>query len=155
MDKRKFNGGSRKGAGRKKGSGISGAIKKHVDNLMNEMLKDDILKTEIKRDLLQMSITEGWIYIIKDNSTNNIKIGVTQKENPKQRLSQYTSHNMNIDLLYIDNVSDCYEIENRIHLAISDKQIKGDWFSLSSEDVLGLLRLICEIKHKNIFNGRW
>ena len=156
MDKRVNNGGgSRLGAGRKKGTGLSGAIKKCVDNLMVEMLNDEFIKEKINKDLIQLSLTDGWIYVIKDNKTNLIKIGITQKENPKQRLSQYLSHNMDIKLLFIDNVNDCFSVEDNIHQRISDKQIKGDWFNLSTEDVLGVFRIISESKYKKCFNGRW
>lgn len=154
-DGRKNHGGSRKGSGRKKGSGISNEIKKCVDNLMHEMLSNDLIKNQINKDLKQISLISGWIYIIKDNDTNLIKIGITQKENPKHRLSQYLSHNMNIKLLFIERVDDCFNIENEIHDSISNKKIKGDWFSLSSCDVLLILRMISEYKYKKCFNGRW
>ena len=54
MDKRRFNkGGSRKGAGRKKGSGFSNLLKKYVDEFMNELLKDDKVKSKIQKRCYQ------------------------------------------------------------------------------------------------------
>ena len=155
MDKRKNNGGVRSGSGRKKGSGLSGAIKKHVDSFMLRMIEDEEIKPLLIKSLIQLSITEGWIYIIKDNKTGHIKIGATQKENPKQRLSHYSSHNMDISLLYIDKVNDCYEIETRVHESYLDNNIKGEWYCLTENDILGVLRLVSEFKYKKIFNGRW
>ena len=156
-DGRKNNGGHSTGsnAGRKKGSVISAMIKKCVDNLMEDMLSKDLIREKIKTDLIKMSLNNGWIYVIKDNQTKLTKIGITQKDNAKQRLSTYSSHNMDIKLLFIDKVQDCFSLENNIHERISDKRIKGDWFKLSSDEIIGLFRIISEYKHKSIFNGRW
>ena len=52
MDKRKNNGGARKGAGRKKGIGLTSEILgKHCYNFMVELLKDDAIKTKAIKQL--------------------------------------------------------------------------------------------------------
>lgn len=153
MDKRKFNGGSRKGAGRKKGSGLSGKIKSYVDDFMLELLKDNDIKNQINRDLKQMSFTSGYIYIIKDVDTGNTKIGVTQKPNPKSRLSQYSSHKINYELIFIDEVEYCFDIENEIHILNENKRIKGDWFDMNKIDVLNSIKIINKHKYKKYYNG--
>ena len=71
MDNVKFkHGGVRKGAGRKKGTGLSAIIKNHVDNFMNELIKDKNIQFQIKKDIKQLSLTSGWIYVIKNIDTN-------------------------------------------------------------------------------------
>jgi hypothetical protein len=153
MDKRKFNGGSRKNAGRKKGSGFSNLLKKYVDEFMIELLKDEQINNKIQKDLKQISLTSGFIYIIRDIDRNTIKIGVTQVSNPKKRLSQYTSHKINFELLFIDELKDCYEVENEIHLSIEDNRIKGDWFSIDDLMLLSIIKLINKRKHGKIYYG--
>jgi hypothetical protein len=153
MDKRKFNGGSRKNAGRKKGSGFSNLIKKYVDDFMYELLDNTKVKDKILKDLKQLSLTSGFIYIIKDLDTLEIKIGVTQVSNPKRRLSQYSSHKINYELMFIDTIEDCYEIENEIHLIIEDKRVKGDWFNIDDVVLLDIIKLINKRKYQKLHNG--
>ena len=153
MDKRKFNGGSRKNAGRKKGSGFSNLIKKYVDDFMYELLDNAKVKDKILKDLKQLSLTSGFIYIIKDLDTLEIKIGVTQVSNPKRRLSQYSSHKINYELMFIDTIEDCYEIENEIHLIIEDKRVKGDWFNIDDVVLLDIIKLINKRKYQKLHNG--
>lgn len=153
MDKRKFNGGSRKNAGRKKGSGFSSLIKKYVDDFMYELLDNAKVKDKILQDLKQLSLTSGYIYIIKDLDTLEIKIGVTQVSNPKRRLSQYSSHKINYELLFIDTIEDCYEIENEIHLIIENKRVKGDWFNIDDAVLLDIIKLINKRKYQKLHNG--
>jgi hypothetical protein len=153
MDKRKFNGGSRKNAGRKKGSGFSSLIKKYVDDFMYELLDNAKVKDKILEDLKQLSLTSGYIYIIKDLDTLEIKIGVTQVSNPKRRLSQYSSHKINYELLFIDTIEDCYEIENEIHLIIENKRVKGDWFNINDAVLLDIIKLINKKKYQKLHNG--
>ena len=153
MDKRKFNGGSRKNAGRKKGSGFSSLLKKYVDEFMVELLKDEQINNKIQKDLNQISLTSGFIYIIKDIDRNTIKIGVTQVSNPKKRLSQYTSHKINFELLFIEELENCYEVENEIHLSVEDNRIKGDWFSIDDLILLSIIKLINKRKYEKIYYG--
>ncbi len=151
----KNHGGSRKGAGRKKSSGVSSIIKKHVDAFMVDMLKDARIEGYVNSDLRQLSISSGWIYVIRDRSTDYIKVGVTQRKNPNERLSLYASHNMIIDLVFVDFVDDCFGVEDAIHSQIEQYRVKGDWFKLDDENVLGSIMIISKLKHNKIYNGRW
>ena len=155
MDGRRFNkGGSRKGAGRKKGSGFSNLLKKYVDEFMNELLKDDKVKSKIQKDLKKLCSTSGYVYIIKDLDRNSIKVGVTQASNPKHRLAQYTSHKINFELLYIETIENCYEVENEIHITIEDKRIRGDWFDIDDLAIYKIIKLINKRKYEKIYYGR-
>ena len=150
MDKRKFNGGSRKGAGRKKGTGVSNRIKRAVDDFMNDLLQDEEIMGIAINDLKQLSLGLGWIYIIKDKDTGRVKIGVTQRKSPKRRLSQYNAHNMDIDVLFIDKVDYCYEIESLLHDLFSRFRVTGgDWFELNDKQILTAINEICKHKHED------
>ncbi len=154
MDKRKNNGGVRSGAGRKKGSGVSGKIKMYVDEMMHKLIEDKELKKEIINDLIQMKFDSGYIYIIRDLETNFVKVGVTQRKNPKQRLSLYITHNMKINLLFIDYVENCFELEEEINQSLKNRE-KGDWFNLSFFEILQIVTKISKHKNIKIFNGDW
>jgi hypothetical protein len=152
MDKRKFNGGSRKGSGRKKGTGISSLIKKHVDDFMQLMIEDPEISKQINKDLKQLSLTSGWIYIIKDKKNGYYKIGVTQRSNPNERLSHYKTHNMDIDLIYIDNLEYCYKIESDLHELFEEKRNhRSDWFELTHSDIVKCLTEISKHKHNKCY----
>jgi hypothetical protein len=155
MDGRRFNkGGSRKGAGRKKGSGFSNLLKKYVDEFMHELLKDDKVKIKIQKDLNEFCSTTGYVYIIKDLDRDSVKIGVTQASNPKKRLSQYTAHKINFELLYIETIENCYDVENEIHIIIEDKRIRGDWFDIDDLTIYKIIKLMNKRKYENLHYGR-
>lgn len=148
------HGGSRINSGRKKGTGFSNKIKFYVDKMLTEMMQDQEIKKQIHTEINQLTFTTGWIYFIKDRISNNFKIGVSQSNNPKVRLSHYVNY-IEIDLIYIENISNCFEIEALIHQKFDANRIKGDWFKLSNEDVISIIRYINEIKYNKIYNGRW
>ena len=153
MDRRKFNGGhsTRGRAGRKKGSGLSGVIKKHVDNFMNELIKEPSIQEKLQESIAEITLHSGWIYIIKDNDTELTKIGVTQRSNPNQRLNLYSCHNMDIQKIYIDNVENCFELEEEVLISLERKRVKGDWFDLNDEDVLKVISIINKSKYQKYF----
>jgi len=150
MDKRKFNGGSRKGAGRKKGTGISNKINKAVNDFMDNLLEDEEIKKQALKEAKQLSLQSGWIYIIKDVDTGYYKIGVTQRKNPKQRFTLYKSHNMNISLTYLNKVDYCFEIENDLH-ALLKRINKGDWYKITDTELVNAISKISEHKYSNVF----
>ena len=154
MENKRRRGGSRIGAGRKKGSGLSSAIKKHVDNFMLELIKDEKIKSQLDSDIFELSNNNGWIYIIKDTEANTIKIGVTQQKNPNKRLSHYSVHKIKFDLLFIDKINECYDVENYIHNFLSEKRVRGDWFNLSNEDVYNIISLINKKKYSSIYGWK-
>lgn len=144
-------GGSRKGSGMKKSTDISNKIKKYVNEFMENMLSDDDINNEATNQVKEILSDQGWIYIIMDNKTGLYKVGVTQRSNPKTRLSLYTSHNMNISLVFIDIIDNCFDVEGTIH-GMFDRENNGDWFCLSSDELLMCIMEISNHKYKNIHN---
>ena len=150
MDKRRFNGRhSKPGAGRKKGTGVSNKINTAVNNFMSELLEDEEIKSQVIKELKQISAFQGWIYIIKDNNTGYYKIGVTQKENPNTRLSLYRSHKMDIKIIFIDIVDGVFELEEILHGMFQRVSI-GDWFELSDQNIIEIITKISNFKHPRI-----
>jgi len=147
-------GGSRVNSGRKKGTGFSNKVKFYVDKMLVEMLEDNEVKKQIHKELSQLNLTSGWIYIIRDRVSNNYKVGVTQSDNPKVRLSHYVNY-IEIDLIYIEVIDNCFDVEALIHQKYHNNRIKGDWFKLNHENIINIIRNINEYKYSKFYNGRW
>lgn len=75
----------------------------------------------------------GYVYFIKNNQNNLIKIGSTT--NPKTRLSHLRIANPDIQFLYIIETEDYKKVEKYYHTIFNDKRIKGEWFKISLEDI--------------------
>lgn len=140
-------GGSRPGAGRKRGSGFSNKIKKHVENMLKELLSDEEIKAHIIKEQSKSFLFDGWVYVIKNKSNGLHKIGVTQQLNPKTRLALYNAHDMKIKVIFIDKVDMCYELEQDLIDVVKSKRVKGDWFDISDDDLLIIAKKI--FIHKN------
>lgn len=148
----KGHGGRREGSGRKKGTGTSNTIKKYVDDFMENLLKDEVIKNEVQKELNDCSLLSGWLYIIKDIDRNFYKIGVTQRKNPKDRLKLYKQHQMNIDLIFIDYVDFCFELESDIHTVLDSFRVgSSDFYNCSESNILSIMCLISKHKYSKIF----
>lgn len=131
-------GGARKGAGRKKGIGITYDIQKHCHKFIEELLKNDAIKFKATKQLsllLDNEITEDYLYIIKNSEA--YKIGYSS--NFSKRLKSYKTHNHNIELIYLTKQNNCFELENEIHYMFSHKRLTGEWFELDEEELIEII----------------
>lgn len=136
MNKR---GGARKGAGRKKGIGITYDIQKHCQNFIEEILKDDAIRFKsIKQLSLKYDdVSEDYFYIIENNGL--YKLGYSS--NWEKRYKNYKTHLGAVNLVYLTKQLNCFEIENNIHKMFEGSRDVGEWFDLTDED------LFCIIQH--------
>jgi len=135
MDKRKNNGGGYRNQGRKKGIGISFDIKRHCDNMIREMLKDDAIRLKATNQLclsLFEEKKESYLYIIKTNE--KYKIGFTKNWNNRKK--SYETHLPEYKIIYLIKILDAFNLEEYLHLLFKDKKVKGEWFNLSNEDII-------------------
>ena len=137
MDNRKNNGGARKGAGRKKGIGLSYDIQKHCNNFIIELLKDETIKAKA---LKQMSLMfeedeEDYLYIIR----NGLYYKIGYSSNWSKRYKNYKTHSGVVDLVYLSKQQDSFSLEAYLHNLFKDKRVNGEWFDLSNEDVLNAI----------------
>jgi len=72
----------------------------------------------------------GWVYIFKPvGKTKPIKIGYTQLDRPKNRLSVLNSDNPeNYELFYAKLDIDCRYTEKSMFYLFEDKKINGEWY---------------------------
>lgn len=141
-------GGARKGSGRKRGTGLSNFIRNRVDEMLFELLKNDEFKAKAKEEVSRCEMFSGWIYVIQNNTNGQFKVGITQGDNPNVRLSLYRAHGMDVELIFIDNVDNCRELEEFIHSNISKFFVgKSDWCELKHEHVLSIIKTINHYKY--------
>ena len=144
------HGGSRANSGRKKGSGTTNHVTRLVEDKIQEMvsdlLSDEKVKAQLKKEYSQLSTFQGWVYIIRNRENNLFKIGITQRNNPKTRLSLYLTHFMDIEVVYLDKVEHCNEVEEDLKSIVVEFK-KGDWFECSLELLTLLLKTCTKNKH--------
>ena len=140
MNRQKLNhGGARKGAGRKKGIGIDATIQKHCAVLIENLLKDDAIRSKA---ISQLSIKydkdeEGYLYVI--SSSDGYKIGFST--NIKQRLKHYKTNLLYYNVTFIYKGVEAFELESKFHKMYEAKRIKGEWFRLEKRDLLQIVSI--------------
>lgn len=131
-------GGARKGAGRKKGIGITNDIKKLCQGFIEEMLKNDAIKLKMTKQLSLMyedEKKEDYLYIIKNNEY--YKIGYSS--NFSKRIKSYKTHLGGVELVYLTKQYNCFELENEIHDMFTHKRLTGEWFELDEEELIEII----------------
>jgi hypothetical protein len=141
-DGRKNNGGGRKGAGRKKGIGLSFEIQKYCSYFIEDILKNDAIRLKATRQLsLKYDIEEeDYFYIIKNNGL--YKLGYSS--NWVKRYKQYKTHLGNVNLIFLTKQLDCFSIESSIHKMFNDSRINGEWFELTDDDLFCIINYCSE-----------
>ena len=134
-DGRRNNGGH-PNSGRKKGIGLTHTIRKHCEDLINELMKDESFKRKAQKEYqVRMFDEQEYFYII--GSRGDYKLGYTK--NIKKRLSQYYTHNPDIQLLYLYKGSDSYQIERDMHSKYCGFRVSGEWFKLSESELIDII----------------
>lgn len=86
-----------------------------------------------------MTPRDGFIYIIQQEHTNLYKIGFTQDDNIRSRLSNVQVGNPQNILLVGSFYTYNVDIEKHIHTYFKDNLIRGEWFQLTKEHVHNIL----------------
>lgn len=139
-----MNGGARKGAGRKKGIGISYDIQKHCQKFIEELLKNEAIKSKAI-DQLQLKLLDenedDSLYIIK--SGDLYKIGYSSSFS--KRIKNYKVHNPDLKILLVIKTSDAFDLEQTLHTKYKDKRIKGEWFNLDVDDITEITSILYNV----------
>ena len=102
-------------------------------------------------NMAQSSYSDGGmktehIYVIKNELTGNIKIGVSV--DPDKRLKGLqTGSDGDLTLISSVPVNDAYKVENSIHKDLSQYRVRGEWFKVCYEKlytVMGVNGVITE-----------
>jgi len=134
MENKSNHGGARVGSGRKKGIGICDDIRKHCDNFINELLKDEAIRYKAVKQL-SLNIKEeefDYLYIIENNGL--YKIGYSS--NWRKRYKAYQTHLGFVNISYLTKQINSFKLEGELHQMFSDKRVTGEWFKLNSSDLL-------------------
>ena len=138
MDRRKNNGGARKGAGRKAGVGVSYDIQKYCNEFIIELLKDEAIHKKALRQVqgkLFEEEQESYVYLLK--SGDLYKIGFASDW--QKRKKSYDTHNPDYKLIFLYKGYDSFEVESFLHKKYIDKNVQGEWFDLSDDEILYLI----------------
>lgn len=78
----------------------------------------------------------GYVYLICDPSNDTFKIGVTKKQDIRERIRKLQTGNSTE--LFISAYYECeypFRLEKMLHNKFYDKREVGEWFSLDAYDV--------------------
>ena len=92
---------------------------------------DDPVDISDVKDKFYSDSAKSYLYIMHDDSNNNIKIGVTN--NIDRRLSELQTASAGaLNMMYISPKCDnAYEIERKVHDHFSAYRKNGEWFSVA------------------------
>ena len=89
---------------------------------------------EVQEELKQVENNSEFVYFIKNTETNRFKIGRTK--NVEERLCQLqTGNDCPLVLYKIIPSENSAELETSLHNKFADYHIRGEWFSISEEQV--------------------
>jgi len=89
----------------------------------------------------------GNVYLMYNNHTGRIKIGMTQNE-PKFRESTLQSEDPDVELAFSRSVLMMRDTERYLHERFADKRYRGEWFDLSTGEIEEAKSLIKRATHK-------
>ena len=106
---------------------------------MKETLMSMFKVKLIEEVLPQDSRLRQYVYVIKNNDTCRIKVGVAQNVN--KRLSQLqTGSDSELVLVYRSVIcSNAFDVEKFMHNKFKNNHIRGEWFNVSELDVINEL----------------
>ena len=138
----KKRGGARRGAGRKKGIGLSYDIQKHCSNFIDELLKNDAIRLKATKQLALKYDTDNddYFYIIKNNGL--YKLGFSS--NWVKRYKMYKVHLGNVDLVYLTKQTSSFDLEDDAHKMFKELRVSGEWFKLTDADLLKIIKYCSE-----------
>lgn len=93
----------------------------------------------------------GFVYLICDPSNDNFKIGVTKKNDIRERIKKLQTGNSTE--LFISSYYECeypFRLEKLLHTKFHNKRKIGEWFSLESTDISNF-KTICKELEKIIY----
>lgn len=92
----------------------------------------------------------GLIYLINEIGTDNYKIGITRSNTEKKRRKTLqTGNSIELETTYIHQTEYPFKIESMLHFHYINQRVKGEWYELSTDDVLEFLD-VCKQKEKQL-----
>ena len=114
-----------------------------------------------KKEIMKNKKT-GFVYVAKfrNNFSGTIKIGMTNKSNPRDREKGLNSTSLpdHMDMVKVWAVADAREIESRIHKDPALKKFRTDgkeWFTVSVEDAIAICDKYCIQFTNDRFKTLW
>lgn len=138
-------GGARRNAGRKKGIGVTYTIRRHCEDLITELLKDEAFKKKALRQMeIQFHDSPEYIYVLKIDGL--FKIGYTSSI--EKRIKNYRVHTPSIEVIFILESEMAFELEQILHNKFKDRNKTGEFFELTNDEVLTAISIAINHKYK-------
>jgi hypothetical protein len=84
-----------------------------------------------------MEIQKGCVYFFKHKGIDAIKIGMTNKSNPKNRFSSLKTYSPNgASIIGYIETPHFQELESLLHEKYKSKRLNGEWFDITKEDCI-------------------
>lgn len=111
-------------------------LEKYIQSYTSQEINDENNKLKAgysaKTELEQHSKIAGHIYLLKDSS-GYIKIGCS--ENYKKRVRSLQYSNPTVKVIKLIKTKDIIGLESLLHETFAHRRIKGEWFSLTDDDM--------------------
>lgn len=106
-------------------------IAKH-NSIKEKEFEEELLRYRGKTEKIERKKERGFIYILK--SLEIYKIG--RAKHLDSRIKAYKTENPHgIELLHQKEVDDYISVESNLLMKFKEKQVRGEWFKLSIEDI--------------------
>jgi hypothetical protein len=97
---------------------------------------------------------KGLVYVFKQLHTEHYKIGMTCDESVKMRFISFNTYSpTGAEIICIIKTDHAANLEKKLHQRFKDKRMNGEWFKLSSSDVVELRSMedLTDVEIKNFF----
>lgn len=107
-------------------------------NLYYTFTRDEYTKLRIKIRDAQLITSNNYLYLIRMVGTDFVKIG--RATNVQNRIDDFNVGNpYELEVVYTAKMFNFGKIEQRVHKAVSEKKVKGEWFKLTEIEVANLI----------------
>lgn len=114
-----------------------------IGELLKSVTPEEKAETAAKVKERRVQNRDAYVYFAKDPLTSLVKIG--KSLDVEKRLYQLKKEvGSELQLLDVVKSSDAIVLEKEIHEQLHDRRVKGEWFTLSEEEVEKVVKTIKE-----------
>ncbi len=102
---------------------------------------DNYIKVQLTKQLIYDKEKDQVVYVFKNEHTGFVKIGVAK--DPEQRMRTLANQSgCDLQMVYCTpKCKNAYEIEQAIHKILSESRGIGEWFEISEDEAVDLLKV--------------
>ena len=102
---------------------------------------------------MKEQVNKESVYLLRYVGDKEVKIGMSKHSNPYQRIKQYSTYSVkDIEVLGVIQCVNSTKLEKIIHNEFKHKNIKGEWFDLTDNDVKFIIDKYSDYEYKKAYN---